>query len=348
MYSCKIFGIIPNSHNLKHPGDRRRFIYFCKKNNIKYEIASFEKKYDAVFLTQATDLTIWRNYNLAPIFFDFTDNYLNDTFFRNYFRGLGKFLLRRNKYYIFNYKNLLKEMCMKSYAVICTTKEQSNQIKKYNKNVHIILDSRVELSEITKTNYSSSGNFKFLWEGFPENAQTFRILSNVLKKVKQRYSIELYVISNKTYPKYLSNVFKGDTLSLLKKVLNFKEIFLYEWSISNMNLLINNCDLALIPLLNHPMYIGKPENKLLIFWQMGIPVLCSNSPAYKNASQKGELDIICNNEIDWYNKIIKMIENQEYRLESANIGNSIVNTFYNDNNLLEQWDDVFKNLFNKK
>ena len=84
MYSNKIIGIIPNSINLNHPGDRRRFIYFCNSRNIKYEIASFENKYDAVFLTQASDLTLWRNYNLSPIVFDFTDSYLNDTFFRNY------------------------------------------------------------------------------------------------------------------------------------------------------------------------------------------------------------------------------------------------------------------------
>lgn len=347
MYNNRV-GIIPNSSNFQHPGDRRRFIYFCNKRNINYEIASFEKKYDAVFLTQASDLTLWRNYNLSPIVFDFTDSYLNDTFFRNYLRGLGKFLFRKNKYFIFNYKNLLKEMCSKSYAVICTTKEQSNQIKKYNKNVHIILDSRVELSEIIKTNYVSNDNFKFLWEGFPENAQTFKILVNVFKKVKQFYNIELHVISDKTYPKYLSNLFRGDTLLLLKKVLNFKEIYLYEWSIPNMKILINNCDLALIPLLNHPMYLGKPENKLLIFWQMGIPVLCSNSPAYKNATDKGEIDIICHNDNDWYNKIIKMIENEVHRLESARLGKLIVNTFYNDNNLLVQWDDIFTPLLNKK
>lgn len=80
---------------------------------------------------------------------------------------------------------------------------------------------------------------------------------------------------------------------------------------------------------------------------MGLPVLCSNSPAYKEATCKGQLNIICENENDWYNKIINMIENQEYRFESAKLGNSLVNTFYSDNNLLEQWDDIFTTLFNK-
>ena len=80
---------------------------------------------------------------------------------------------------------------------------------------------------------------------------------------------------------------------------------------------------------------------------MGIPVLCSNSPAYKNAADKGELDIICHNENDWYNKIIKMIENEVHRLESARLGKLIVNTFYNDNKLLKQWDDIFTPLLKK-
>jgi len=347
MYSNKIIGIIPLSKNFNHPGDRRRFIYFCNTRNIKYEIASFDKKYDAVFITQTCDLTLWRNYKLSPIIFDFTDSYLKDTLFKNYLRGLGKYLLRRNKFYIFNYKRLLKQMCKVSYAVICTTKDQLNEIKEYNNNVHLILDSRVELSHIQKTNYDRSNTFKFLWEGLPENIKTFKILTNVFEKIREKYNIELYILTDKKYPKFFSNILMRDTLSSIKKILKYDNIYLYQWSFSNMDYLVNKCDLALIPLLNHPLYLGKPENKLLIFWQMGIPVLCSNSPAYKEATCKGQLNIICENENDWYNKIINMIENQEYRFESAKLGNSLVNTFYSDNKLLEEWDDIFTTLFNK-
>jgi len=32
--------------------------------------------------------------------------------------------------------------------------------------------------------------------------------------------------------------------------------------------------------LGEPMFAGKPENKLLLFWRMGMPVITSSTAAY--------------------------------------------------------------------
>ena len=35
-------GYVPMSRDLKHPGDRRRFLYYAKQRNINFEIASID------------------------------------------------------------------------------------------------------------------------------------------------------------------------------------------------------------------------------------------------------------------------------------------------------------------
>ena len=51
-------GYVPYSNDMTKPGDRRRFCYYAKKRNIKFEIAQPSKDYDVVVLTEGADSTI--------------------------------------------------------------------------------------------------------------------------------------------------------------------------------------------------------------------------------------------------------------------------------------------------
>jgi hypothetical protein len=43
----------------------------------------------------------------------------------------------------------------------------------------------------------------------------------------------------------------------------------------------------------------KPENKLLLFWQTGIPVLTTGTPAYKRVMQQAGVSMTCDTSEDW-------------------------------------------------
>ena len=57
LYNLKI-AYWPNNYIKNVPGDRRRFLFYVKTKNIKYENFSPKSNYDIVFLSEASDFGI--------------------------------------------------------------------------------------------------------------------------------------------------------------------------------------------------------------------------------------------------------------------------------------------------
>ena len=55
-------GYVPYLPDLSQPGDRRRFPYFAKRNNVPFEIADKNKEYDIILLTAPANLSKWLLY----------------------------------------------------------------------------------------------------------------------------------------------------------------------------------------------------------------------------------------------------------------------------------------------
>ena len=49
----------------------------------------------------------------------------------------------------------------------------------------------------------------------------------------------------------------------------------------------------------------KPENKLLLLWQTGIPVLTTGTPAYKRVMQEAGIFMTCDTNEDWLDQLSK-------------------------------------------
>jgi hypothetical protein len=63
--------------------------------------------------------------------------------------------------------------------------------------------------------------------------------------------------------------------------------------------------MAIIPIdLSDNFNAGKPENKLILLWKIGIPVITSATPAYVRAMQAENLDMYCYTEKEWVDKIL--------------------------------------------
>ena len=153
-------GYVPLSQDFTHPADRRRFHFFCKQKNIKFEIAIFEKSYDYVIVTGLADFTLWSTYRKGKIVFELLDPYIfeKNKKIKNFLRSFGKTLLGNFKYANFNYHSLLRKMCKNSYAVICATDSHIRTLKKFNPNIYSIPEYH---GEILNENYSKK-NFHLI------------------------------------------------------------------------------------------------------------------------------------------------------------------------------------------
>ena len=93
------------------------------------------------------------------------------------------------------------------------------------------------------------------------------------------------------------------------------------------------------------MASGKPENKLIHLWKMGMPVITSNTNSYKRVMDKCGLDLVCNSENDWIKNLRLLSDNYELR---RNIGKKVynyANNYYGTTAVIERWDSMFNQIF---
>jgi len=346
-------GYVPlNNDLISAPGDYRRFVEYAKIRNLQFEVAKIYKKYDLIIVSQGADITVWKEYKYGKIVYDLVDSYLSipKTNLKGLLRGFIKFFSGSHKKLEPSYWKTLEKMCLRSDAVICSTKDQRNFILPYCKNTTVILDYHDTIIRSVKKNYKTQGVFKIVWEGLSCNLYQLKFVSKTLQKLSEKYKIELHVITDSLIPHAFDSFFY---ISAEKKSKNyFHNVIFHKWNKKSVSMIICECDLAIIPVdTNYPLTSGKPENKLLLLWRMGIPVVTSSTFSYKEVMKKSGFDLTCNNEKDWFDNIESLINSESLRLKAATHGMNYINTKSNISELTHKWDKVFDSLgfdFSKK
>jgi len=288
---CRI-RYVPYSLEFSAPGDRRRFVYYAKKRGIDIEVADINKEYDVVVLSERADISLWCKWQGGKIVYDLIDPYLAipPDGWKARLRGIAKYFFGQSRYLQLNYRDAVINMCCRADAVICTTEEQKRDIGAYCGNTHIVLDIHKMLVTEHKLDYKPHDPFRLVWEGLPVNSSSLDLLVQVIDSVSQKMPVELIAITDRQYYRYLGSIGRTRADKSIERLSpNFRW---REWHESNLAANITKCDLAVIPLdLQDPFASGKPENKLLLFWYLGMPVLTSATPAYRTAMQNAGLDL---------------------------------------------------------
>lgn len=289
---------------------RRRFPFYAKKLNLKYEIANFNQTYDYVIINASSDLTIWLNYNKGKLIFEYLNSSLDEKLsLKVFFRGLAKFIFRKNKILFLNQKKLIRNICKKSYAVVCNSFEQYLTLKKLNKNIYIILDSHYDIPYL-RSEINNDKKINLIWEGQAENLGGFIKFSEIIKNSNLRNKVKIYFITDLFFYKFMKSLIKVNTHKYLTKILKDIEFEIHEWTIENLIKYSKISHAAIIPFLNKNMDIFKSENKLHIFWKLGLPVISSMNYSYEREMNKFKIDLIAKKDFDWI-KLISSLSNYQ-------------------------------------
>jgi len=340
-------GYVPISSSLNSPGDKRRFAFYASKRNLDFEIADPSKSYDLVIVSQNADLSLWSQYDTggAKIVYDLIDSYLAIPKFniKGSLRGLAKHLSGQSRFLKLDHRNSIIEMCSRADAVVCSTQEQKADILKFCSNVHIILDAHMGVARKVKLNYSASRPFRLVWEGLPQNHVSLRALRPVLDRLSLQHSVEVNIVTDPFYNRYLGKYGKADTLREARQT--FPGIRFHEWNESSCADIICACDLAVIPLdLRDPFAAGKPENKLLLFWRMAMPVVTSATPAYIRTMHSAGMNYTARDEVDWHTILSNLIVDASARAQAGLKGKLYVDSELSEASLLARWDMLFESL----
>lgn len=350
-------GFVPFSRSFQHPFDSRNFLYYAKKRGVKFEIVEPGREYDVILLTPSADLTVWSKYDKskAKIIYMTVDSYLSVPRFdiKGALRGLAKYAVREHKYLKVDYSSAIKEMCSRADAVVCTTLEQKRDILECCKNVHVILECHFKAVREVKTDYAIGSRVNLVWEGLPGNMPGLAQLNDVLAQLRKKYPILLHIITDLEHKKYMNKVWTKSTVQEARRLFGDvhhlfntdSAVCLYQWNIEMFSRIVTACDLAVIPLASQsPMALGKPENKLVLFWRMGMPTVVTASPAYIRAMEKCGLDLYCRDSADWHEKLERLIVDCAARKTAGMLGKQCADSVYGEEVYLEQWDRLFQSV----
>ncbi len=339
-------GYVPYSPALNMPGDRRRFVNYAKQRGVKFELADPLKTYDVVVLSERADISVWRDYTKGRIVYDLIDSYLAipRSDLKGRLRGLAKFVTGQHRYLRLDHWHAIEAMCRRADAVVCTTAEQQHDIGKFCGNVHIVLDLHATVTRTVKTDYATSAAFRLVWEGLPATVDSLRLIKDALRIVSRDHVLELHVVTDPVCFRHLGRFGRRDTLELVRDLC--AQVELHEWNEQTCADIICSCDAAVIPLdLTDPFAAGKPENKLLLLWRMGLPVIASASPAYARAMTAAGLDLTCASSHDWCIKLEHLIADEAARADAGRRGRDYAESHFSEAQLLARWDAVFATLF---
>jgi len=338
----------PYSNNFGAPGDRRRFCFYAKNRQLKFELADPRNIYDIVYLTYGCDIAAWleykKKYPKVKIVFELIDSYLLEKYTPlTALKGFVRFMTGRESRIFINYKAALKNIISISDAVVCSTDLQKADLNTLNKNVHVSLDYFSDDIIFQKKNYETESKLRLVWEGQSYTVCNILFLNDVFKSLA--CPIELYIITD-IVTSYYNGLYKVETKNLLKELrCNY---VLIPWGRDKISEIVSGCDLAIIPIIKNDIFaLSKPENKLLFFWEMGIPVITTDTPAYQRVMDQAGLNYYCSVVQEWVEKIEEFVDLDKHSRERlAKKANDYVNEFHSKEIILMKWDEIFLTLYN--
>lgn len=331
-------GYYPLSHDLSHPGDRRRLVFWANRRGIELHVNP-NSKMDLVVVSEKSDMfKIHSNHKHTPIIYDLIDGYLvSEGNIKDSVRASAKLLTGEISKFAMKYTDYVGRECELATTVLCSTVEQSQMIHKFNPNVHVILDSHEEFP-VASGHMASTNGGSLLWEGMPFTLSAINQLKYSLHGLDE---LRINIVTDLNYFRILGKYFPASTKDLIRKNLGEFEqrADLIQWSIPNLVESAKQSSLAILPIvLDDPIQLHKAENRLLIMWRLGLPCLASPTLAYSRVMKLVNSDLLCKTEDEWLEKITLLQSSSSLREETIQAGQQYLSDFHSPEIILSKWD----------
>jgi hypothetical protein len=343
-------GYWPLSPNLRSAGDRRRIVFWAQARGHEI-VTDLSKSVDVIIASEKSDFnSSILSKRKSPLIFDLVDAYLSPlNLYDDLARGVAKKISGQISGEVKPYSKHVKDFCLQADAVICSSIEQEEVIKPHNRNTHVILDSHDEIPFLKPLhpNQMNSRKFLILWEGQPATIRGVRQISSVLAQLAKSTDLQINFVTDESYYQFLGTHFKRNTLARLGRDLReiHSKVSIIPWTPINLVETARKSTVAMIPIdLSVPMQRLKPENRLLIMWRLGLPCLCSASPAYIRVSDVAGVSSTCQDKEVWNMKFSNLFNDPGFAYEEIVRGQNYLHEYHNRSILLEKWDSVVESV----
>jgi len=344
-------GYVPCAADHSAPGDRRRFAHWAAARGVWLAHPSPGDDLDLVVLSARADISRWaaEPRGRTRLAYDLVDSYLavRQRSPADLARGMGKSLLRQHRRWTPSFTSAVIAMCRRADAVICSTPEQRETISRYCGDVRVILDIHEQELVPAPRPASDDGVLRLLWEGLPDNLTGFHdALSPALAQLHQEQPVELHIVTDETSARWLGRVGRHRTRDALAALP--VPALLHPWSTGALVSVAGACHAGIIPLaLDNAFAMGKPENKLLLMWRLGLPVVTSATPAYRRVMRAAGHDLTCTTAQDWAVVLRSLRDDPALREQVAREGRRYLELHHTRDSLLTAWDQIVDDLLGR-
>jgi glycosyltransferase involved in cell wall biosynthesis len=298
------------SPDFRHPGDRRRFAAYADQRGLAFERADLGRPYDLVLITHNADIPGWthrkrREGDGLKLVFELVDSYFVHTNpARRFVKGGARYALGTDSRLSPDFMRTLIRACECADAVICSTIEQRETIRRYNPNVFLSFDWFGGDLGAPKTDYSRSDKLRIVWEGQSTTVPNLQVIREPLNDLRDK--IELHVVTDPLIYRHFGRLRPYPTMEALGGI-ECEKIF-HLWEKDSFSRHVTAADLAVIPIYRpNKLWWGKPENKLVLLWHLGMPVLTGATPVYERTMAAAGLDLVCRTAAEWGAQLERMI-----------------------------------------
>ena len=325
--------------------DRRRILFWASKRGHSV-VDSRDPSADVIVVTSSCDLGFWAKAKISkPIVLDVVDGLIGEqSRSKDLLRGIGYWGTRRSSNLLpSSYRQLLLEVARRSSKVVCSSPEQVTEWAKFQINATDILDihDEVPLADFPKI-FNETNPLEIFWEGLPATLGSMDLLSDFFKGNLDK-NFKLNILTNLNSYKYMNRYVKVDLDRALTQELEHSnlEINKVQWSPTTLSHYSVRSKFGVIPVLGLEVYHHlKAENRLLIMWRLGLPVLTSPLQSYVRVMREAQIDGICVDPSDWKVKIEKLMNSTDLRDEFIEKSRNYLELNHKTEDLLEKWDFV--------
>ena len=336
------------SRDFSSPGDRRRLAAYARMRGLRIEYAEIDRVYDLAYVTYSSDLPGWvarkrREGGRLKMVFELIDGYFTQTnVVRRLLKGAGRFALGADSRLSPDLRRTLIAACEAADAVVCSTEEQRETISRYNSNVFLSFDHFGDELGLPKQDYGRSGKLRIVWEGQSTTLPNLQVIRDPLNDFRDK--VELHVVTDPVIYRYFGRFSPYPAMAALEGIECDKHF--HRWDRQSFSSKVTGCDLAVIPIeRSNALWWAKPENKLILLWQLGMPVLTTATPVYRRVMEAARTDMSCASGTEWGEGLQRLINSSAAEL--AGIGRQCreyATTAYSKEEFTKRFDSIFSSI----
>jgi hypothetical protein len=328
--------------------DRRRVLFWAKSRGHTI-VGSRDSRADVIVITSSSDLGYWAKHtSQKPLILDVVDGLIGEqSNTKNLLRGYGYWVTRKSTNTLpLTYRQLILSVAKKCAVVVCSSPEQVAEWAKFKIKARDILDIHEEVPSKSNSIGSKAIDSKdIFWEGLPATLNSMSLLNEFFIS-NNDINFRLNVLTNLKSYKYMNKFKKVNVSELVTRQLKHSNlsINLSQWSPSELVTNSGKSFVGVLPILGFQGYNHlKAENRLLIMWRLGLPVLASPLLSYVRVMKSAGLEGICKDQYEWSTKTKLLYDSADMRTEFYEKGRLYLEKHHNLDDLLIKWDEAVAN-----